>query len=163
MLPPLFLDVHPDDIILDMCAAPGSKTSQLLEMLYGSEKSLKKGCVIANDADYSRAQMLIHQINRSGTAGMAVINHPGQFMPELYSSKVNHVKQRFQFDKVLCDVPCSGDGATRKLPIKWAKWHPSDGISLHPLQLSILMKSVNLLKKGGLIVYSTCSLNPIEN
>lgn len=81
MLPPLFLDVHPDDIILDMCAAPGSKTSQLLEMLYGAEKGLKKGCVIANDADYSRAQMLIHQINRSGTAGMAVINHPGQFLP----------------------------------------------------------------------------------
>ena len=60
-------------------------------------------------------------------------------------------------------MPCSGDGATRKLPIKWAKWHTSDGPSLHPLQLAILMKSVNLLKKGGLIVYSTCSLNPIEN
>lgn len=163
MLPPLFLDVQPSDIILDMCAAPGSKTSQLLEMLYGSEKGLKKGCVIANDADYSRAQMLIHQINRSGTAGMAVINHAGQFLPELYSAKVNHVKQKFLFDKVLCDVPCSGDGATRKLPIKWAKWHPSDGISLHPLQLAILMKSVNQLKRGGLIVYSTCSLNPIEN
>jgi 16S rRNA C967 or C1407 C5-methylase (RsmB/RsmF family) len=81
MLPPLFLNVQPTDIVLDMCAAPGSKTSQLLEMIYGEDRSLKKGCVIANDADYSRAQMLIHQINRSGTAGMAVINHPGQFMP----------------------------------------------------------------------------------
>lgn len=60
-------------------------------------------------------------------------------------------------------MPCSGDGATRKIPIKWAKWHTSDGVSLHPLQLSILMKSINLLKRGGLIVYSTCSLNPIEN
>jgi multisite-specific tRNA:(cytosine-C5)-methyltransferase len=117
--------------------------------------------VIANDADYSRAQMLIHQINRSGTAGMAVINHSGQFLPELYSTKINHIKEKFQFDKILCDVPCSGDGATRKLPIKWAKWHTSDGVSLHPLQLSILMKSINLLKKGGLIVYSTCSLNPL--
>ena len=132
-------------------------------MLYGESKSLTKGCVIANDADYSRAQMLIHQINRSGTAGMAVINHPGQFLPQLYTHKINHIKQKFQFDKVLCDVPCSGDGATRKIPLKWAKWHTSDGISLHPLQLSILMKSVNLLKRGGLIVYSTCSLNPIEN
>jgi 16S rRNA C967 or C1407 C5-methylase (RsmB/RsmF family) len=107
--------------------------------------------------------MLIHQINRSGTAGMAVINHPGQFMPELYTKDGSHLKHKFQFDKILCDVPCSGDGATRKLPIKWAKWHPSDGISLHPLQLAILMKSINLLTKGGLIVYSTCSLNPIEN
>lgn len=163
MLPPLYLNISSSDIVLDMCAAPGSKTSQLLEMIYGEEKHLAKGCVIANDADYSRAQMLIHQINRSGTAGMAVINHPGQFLPELYTDKINHIKQKFQFDKVLCDVPCSGDGATRKLPIKWAKWHTSDGVSLHPLQLSILMKSINLLKRGGLIVYSTCSLNPIEN
>ena len=46
-------------------------------MIYGEQKNLAEGCVIANDADYSRAQMLIHQINRSGTAGMAVINHPG--------------------------------------------------------------------------------------
>lgn len=124
---------------------------------------MKQGCVIANDADYSRAQMLIHQINRSGTAGMAVINHPGQFMPELFTGKVGNSKVKFQFDKILCDVPCSGDGATRKLPIKWAKWHPSDGVSLHPLQLAILMKAVTLLKPGGLLVYSTCSLNPIEN
>ena len=163
MIPPLFMDVQPDDIILDMCAAPGSKTSQLLEMLYGNQRGLTKGCVIANDADYRRAQMLIHQINRSGTAGMAVINHPGQFMPELYTTKTNHIKEKFLFDKILCDVPCTGDGATRKLPMKWAKWHTSDGISLHPLQLAILMKSIHILKRGGLIVYSTCSLNPIEN
>ena len=121
------------------------------------------GCVIANDADYSRSQMLIHQINRAGTAGVAIINHSGQFLPELYYDKTNHVKNKFQFDKILCDVPCSGDGAIRKIPIKWAKWHTSDGMVLHPLQLSILMKSINLLKKGGLLVYSTCSLNPMEN
>jgi 16S rRNA C967 or C1407 C5-methylase (RsmB/RsmF family) len=50
-------------------------------MIYKSSKKIGKGCVIANDADYSRAQMLIHQINRAGTAGTAVINHPGQFLP----------------------------------------------------------------------------------
>ena len=50
-------------------------------MICQEGKSLGKGCVIANDADYSRAQMLIHQINRAGTAGVAVINHPGQFLP----------------------------------------------------------------------------------
>lgn len=84
MLPPLFLDVQPTDIVLDMCAAPGSKTSQMLEMLYGERKSLSSGCVVANDVDYSRAQMLIHQVNRSGTAGMVVINHNGQFLPQIY-------------------------------------------------------------------------------
>ena len=163
MLPPLYLQIQPDDTVLDMCAAPGSKTSQMLEMIYQHGKNLGNGCVIANDADYSRAQMLIHQINRSGTAGVAVINHPGQFLPELYSEKINHIKNKFQFDKILCDVPCSGDGATRKIPVKWAKWHTSDGNVLHPLQLSILMKSINLLKRGGLLVYSTCSLSPIED
>ena len=73
------------------------------------------------------------------------------------------MKDKFQYDKILCDVPCSGDGATRKLPIKWVKWHTSDGHVLHPLQLSIVMKGLNMLKRGGLLVYSTCSLNPIEN
>jgi multisite-specific tRNA:(cytosine-C5)-methyltransferase len=132
-------------------------------MIYGEKRFLAKGCVIANDADYSRAQMLIHQIHRAGTAGMAVINHAGQFLPELYVNKTNHLKQKFQFDKILCDVPCSGDGATRKIPIKWVNWHTSDGMVLHPLQLAILMKSINLLKRGGLLVYSTCSLNPMED
>lgn len=57
-------------------------------MIYGDRRWLAKGGVIANDADYSRAQMLIHQLHRSGTTGMAVINHPGQFMPELLTEKV---------------------------------------------------------------------------
>lgn len=130
-------------------------------MINGESNVLGKGCVVANDADYSRSQMLIHQINRSGTASVAVINHPGQFLPELYTHKINHIKEKFQFDKILCDVPCSGDGATRKIPVKWANWHTSDGIVLHPLQLSIVMKSLNLLKRGGLLVYSTCSLSPM--
>ena len=163
MLPPLYLNVSPDDMVLDLCAAPGSKTSQILEMMYGERRWLSKGCVVANDADYNRAQMLIHQLQRSGTAGMVVINHAGQFMPQLYNGKVEGEKQRFKFDKILCDVPCSGDGATRKIPLKWANWHTNDGMVLHPLQLSILIKAINLLKCGGSLVYSTCSLNPIEN
>ena len=81
MLPPLYLDVKSTDIVLDMCAAPGSKTSQILELMSGESRKLLKGCIIANDADYSRAQMLIHQIQRSGTASIAAINHPGQFLP----------------------------------------------------------------------------------
>jgi multisite-specific tRNA:(cytosine-C5)-methyltransferase len=116
---------------------------------------LKKGCVIANDADYSRAQMLIHQINRSGTAGMAVINHSGQFFLSFIQLKLIILNKNFNSIKFYVVY-----GATRKLPIKWAK---CDGVSLHPLQLSILMKSINLLKKGGLVVYCACSLNPIKN
>ena len=161
MLPPLYLNAAPDDIVLDMCAAPGSKTNQIIEMMYGERRRLAGGCVVANDADYGRAQMLIHQLQRSGTAGMVVINHPGQFLPELHGPKNGEAKERFKYDKILCDVPCSGDGATRKIPLKWANWHTNDGMALHTLQLSILIKGINLLKCGGSLVYSTCSLNPI--
>jgi multisite-specific tRNA:(cytosine-C5)-methyltransferase len=128
-------------------------------MLYGEEKTLSPGCVIANDVDYSRAQMLIHQVNRSGTAGMVVINHNGQYLPQIK----NELKQKILFDKILADVPCSGDGATRKLPNKWSDWHSNDGACLHPLQLNILMRGISMLKEDGYLLYSTCSLNPIED
>lgn len=69
---------------------------------------------------------------------------------------------KFYFDKVLVDVPCSGDGAIRKLPLRWRSWSTKDGMALHPVQLSLLMRALQLVKIGGLVVYSTCSLNPIE-
>lgn len=106
--------------------------------------------------------MLIHQIQRSGTVGIAVINHNAQFLPQLFS-KENGDKKKITFDKILCDVPCTGDGATRKLPNKWSNWHSRDGMSLHPLQLNILMRGINNLSPNGLLLYSTCSLNPIED
>lgn len=71
--------------------------------------------------------------------------------------------ERLLFDKVLADVPCSSDAVLRKLPHKWKKWSPRDSFMLHKLQLVILKKGISLLKAGGTIVYSTCSLNPIEN
>lgn len=107
--------------------------------------------------------MLIHQIQRSGTVGIAVINHNAQFLPQLFDKHENEKKQKITFDKILCDVPCSGDGATRKLPNKWSNWHSRDGMSLHPLQLNILMRGINNLSPDGLLLYSTCSLNPIED
>jgi len=67
------------------------------------------------------------------------------------------------FDRILCDVPCSGDGTVRKNPGIWKKWSPMDGNGLHGLQIRILQRAMRMLKKGGRIVYSTCSLNPVEN
>ena len=67
------------------------------------------------------------------------------------------------FDRVLCDVPCSGDGTARKNPGIWKHWTASSGHSLHPLQLSIALNGARLAKVGGYICYSTCSMNPIEN
>ena len=67
------------------------------------------------------------------------------------------------FDRVLCDVPCSGDGTLRKNPAIWQKWSTSSALSLHPLQLIIAQRGVQLLKAGGLMVYSTCSMSPYED
>ena len=147
MIPPLVLQATAGEKILDMCAAPGSKTAQLIELMEG------KGLVVANDVDTNRAYMLIHQLHRSNTSSMVVVNHQAQNFPRI----------DFEFDKILCDVPCSGDGAIRKLPIKWRKWNVRDGQVLHPLQITIFRRGVQLLKPGGIICYSTCSLNPIED
>lgn len=147
MIPPLVLKPSPGEKVIDMCAAPGSKTAQLIELMQG------KGLVVANDVDTNRAYMLIHQLHRSNTSSMIVVNHQAQNFP----------KTDFMFDKVLCDVPCSGDGAIRKLPSKWRKWNVKDGQGLHTLQISIFRRGVQLLKPNGVICYSTCSLNPIED
>ena len=147
MIPPLVLQASAGERVLDMCAAPGSKTAQLIELMQG------QGLVVANDVDTNRAYMLIHQLHRSNTSSMVVVNHQAQNFPKI----------DFEFDKVLCDVPCSGDGAIRKLPIKWRKWNVKDGQGLHALQISIFRRGVQLLRPGGVICYSTCSLNPIED
>lgn len=147
MIPPLILQPERNDKIIDMCAAPGSKTAQLIELMFGT------GLVVANDVDTNRAYMLIHQLHRSNTSSMVVVNHQAQNFPNI----------NFEFDKVLCDVPCSGDGAIRKIPSKWRKWNVKDGQGLHSLQISIFRRGVQLLRPGGYICYSTCSLNPIED
>ena len=67
------------------------------------------------------------------------------------------------FDRVLCDVPCTGDGTMRKNPLIWKRWNASPANMLHSLQLQIACKGVRLLKVGGRLVYSTCSLNPDPN
>ena len=76
-------------------------------------------------------------------------------------AKSDHPQLRF--DRVLADVPCSGDGTLRKNPLIWKRWTASPGNALHPLQLQIACKAVRLLRVGGLLAYSTCSLNPVEN
>lgn len=93
MLPPLLLDVQPTDIVLDMCAAPGSKTFQLLERVHGHS-----GFVIANEADSRRAYMLVNQTGHLRSNNIVITNHLGQQFPFI------------TVDRVLCDVPCSGDG-----------------------------------------------------
>lgn len=201
MIPPLLMDVKPGMAVLDLCAAPGSKAAQLLEMIHrGEEARIRQvirsisgdeannedileddettrleadpsddgratGMLIANDADYKRSHMLIHQLKRLSSPNMIVTNHDATMYPSLRipnpenPSKPNYLK----FDRILADVPCSGDGTLRKNVNLWKDWTPGNALGLHLTQVRILVRALQMLKPGGRVVYSTCSMNPVEN
>lgn len=161
MIPPLLMDVQPHHAVLDMCAAPGSKTAQLVEALHSNdEEALPTGFVMANDSDYKRSHMLVHQVKRMNSANFVVVNHDAQLFPRI---KLNNASEFLKFDRILCDVPCSGDGTMRKNINVWKDFTVGNALGLHPLQVNILTRGLQLLKKGGRLVYSTCSLSPTEN
>jgi multisite-specific tRNA:(cytosine-C5)-methyltransferase len=186
MIPPHFLDVKPGMVVLDMCAAPGSKSAQLAEMIHGDEEERVQrvangesvdlseegdysddgrstGLLIANDTDYKRAGMLVHQVKRLNFPNLIVTQHDASIFPSIEIPGDGQRKQYLKYDRILADVPCSGDGTARKNPNVWQKWTPKDGLGLHSLQLRILFRGLQMLKKGGRMVYSTCSMNPVEN
>jgi multisite-specific tRNA:(cytosine-C5)-methyltransferase len=191
MIPPLVLDVQPHHSVLDLCAAPGSKSAQLVELLHVNEeervqKALQRsrgqlkeaegeeinmsdfgrstGLMVANDVNYQRAQMLVHQVKRLNSPNLVVTNHDATMFPsiELPSSNPKHPRY-LKFDRVLADVPCSGDGTARKNPNVWKDWSPVNALGLYITQVRILVRAIQMLKSGGRVVYSTCSMNPMEN
>ena len=210
MIPPLLMDVKPGMTVLDLCAAPGSKAAQLIEMVHGGEEArLRKvirelkiedgreaspdgeltqeqireeeengdwsddgrttGLLIANDADYKRAHMLVHQMKRLNSPNLIVTNHDATMFPsiKLPSEPVKEGAQQkgryLKFDRILADVPCSGDGTCRKNVNVWKDWNPGNGLGLFSTQVRILVRALQMLKVGGRVVYSTCSMNPVEN
>ena len=168
MIPPLVLQVGPEHKVLDMCAAPGSKTSQLLEMLHADELTSGRaptGMIVANDSDLKRAFMLVHQCKRIGSPSLLVICHQAQLFPDMAKRQLRpevaaagaaDIAGTGTYDRILCDVPCTGDGTMRKAPEIWRNWTPRSGQALHPLQLQILVRGAYLLRVGGMMVYSTC-------
>ncbi|KAF6737121.1 tRNA (cytosine(34)-C(5))-methyltransferase [Oryzias melastigma] len=163
MIPPLLLKIEPHHRILDMCAAPGSKTAQLIEMLHADmDVPFPEGFVIANDVDNKRCYLLVHQAKRLNSPCIMVINHDASCIPALQVDSEGK-KDVLLYDRVLCDVPCSGDGTMRKNIDVWKKWTTSNSLHLHGLQLRIAVRGVEQLAVGGRMVYSTCSLNPIED
>lgn len=202
MVPPLFMDIKPGMTVLDLCAAPGSKSAQLIEMLHGGEEArvrrvIKKirdeigepmspggmeteaeedqadneddyaddgrstGLLIANDKEWRRAQMLVHQTKRLNSPNIVVTNHDATIFPSIKAPGSS--RTYLKFDRILADVPCSGDGTVRKNPGIWRDWTPGNGLGLHSTQVKILVRALQMLKAGGRCVFSTCSLNPIEN
>ena len=164
MVPVTVLQIEHHHRVLDMCAAPGSKTRQALDAMlthaHAHAPRRIKGFVLANDCDPKRAYVLAHQSRALGvhTQRLLISCHKAQKLP-----LVAHDPELHGFDRIICDVPCSGDGTIRKAPEVWHRWHPDFGLELHRLQLQIAMRGVALLRLGGLMCYSTCSFNPIED
>ncbi|KAK4963291.1 tRNA (cytosine-5-)-methyltransferase ncl1 [Elasticomyces elasticus] len=193
MIPPLVLDVRPEHTVLDLCAAPGSKSAQLIEAVHAGEedrvaraiKNVKNGVsdgdgenmqdqgratglLVANDVNYQRAQMLVHQVKRLNSPNLIVMNHDATMFPsiELPSQQTRNgtgPSKYLKFDRILADVPCSGDGTCRKNPAIWKEWSPQNGLGLYITQVRILVRALQMLKVGGRVVYSTCSMNPVED
>ncbi|CAM0136233.1 tRNA (cytosine-5-)-methyltransferase ncl1 [Umbelopsis sp. WA50703] len=165
MIPPLLLKVEPHQWVLDMCAAPGSKTAQIIEAVHANDKinEIPTGLVVANDADYKRSHMLVHQCRRLGSPCFVATNHDASRFPKVHLKDENGRIYGMQFDRVLCDVPCSGDGTFRKNQTIWRTWGVGSALGLHATQVQIFLRGAQLTKIGGRIVYSTCSFNPIEN
>lgn len=145
--------------VLDICASPGSKTLQVLEIVGGSSEQ-GRGRVIANDVHSGRLDSLRAAVLRSGlpeslTSRVTYTNYDATVFPAPISGKL--------FDSIVCDVPCGGDGTIRKDKHILPMWSPNISNSMHILQLKILQRALELVKIGGVVCYSTCSLNPIED
>lgn len=153
--------------VLDLCAAPGSKTLQLMDLLNGRSSEDNEtgfqGLLVANDGNRQRLLTVARRARIAGDYSKAslIINaSDGRYFPALRK----WAGYKLKFDYVLADVPCSGDGTLRKLPKKdWERWNVKHHLTLHKLQVRLLQRSLQLVKKGGRVVYSTCSLDPIEN
>ena len=149
MIPVMALNPKPGEAVLDMCASPGSKTSQIAEFMNGM------GVLVANERSRKRCNLLVANIQRHRSRVTIVSNHDGRHIPSLSGNS--------GYDAILVDAPCTGSGTTRKNPEVWSKWKPSGGLGLHSMQVGLLNRAVDLLRPGGRVVYSTCSLDPVEN
>jgi multisite-specific tRNA:(cytosine-C5)-methyltransferase len=110
--------------------------------------------------------MLIHQLKRLSSPNLIVTNHDATMFPsiKLPATPEHPALNRYlKFDRILADVPCSGDGTLRKNVNLWNDWTPGNALGLYITQVRILVRALQMLKAGGRVVYSTCSMNPIEN
>ena len=147
-LPAMILDVQPGDRVLDMAAAPGSKSSQLAAMLK------QKGELVVNDSSYHRLQALQANMQRSGAINHYVLKQRGENLSRIYPE---------YFDKILLDAPCTALGTYFSTSDKYSWWSAKKMEKLSKLQYQLMVSAIKSLKIGGEIVYSTCSVAPEEN
>lgn len=148
MTPASRLPLQPGDCVLDLCAAPGGKATELGARLQG------KGLLVANDISASRARALLRNLELCGIDNALVTNETparlASFFPQF-------------FDKILVDAPCSGEGMFRKDPDIAKSWSKDRPPYFAKIQKEILDRAVSMLKPGGMLLYSTCTFSPEEN
>lgn len=137
---------QPGERICDLCAAPGSKTSHMAQLMQD------EGVLVANDRHGKRLSMLEHNVKRLGITNVITTGYAGQNFP-----------LRCKFDRVLVDAPCSGEGNYRwDARDRLRHYRRSEGDLPH-LQRQLLLRGFDLLVPGGTLLYATCTYNPAEN
>jgi len=145
-LPVHALGPKPGDRILDLCAAPGGKTTHMAQMMDD------EGVIFANDRKLGRLTALMANIKRLGITNTVVTQARGE-----------HYRAGFKFDKVLVDAPCSGIGKYRIDPAGRIRHMRPGKTDLPAIQKALITRGFDLLRPGGVMVYSTCTLNVEEN
>ena len=148
MIPPLVLNPTKTDITLDLCAAPGSKSTQLSEIMNN------KGTLYANEPNPKRVKSLVYNLDRENILNMGVIQKLGEVLSKNFEE---------YFDKILVDAPCSGLGIVQKKGEISNWWNEKSVSRLFDTQLRLLISAIKMSRIGGEIVYSTCTLTVEEN
>lgn len=147
MIPPLVMDLKPGMRVLDLCASPGAKTTEIAQLMEND------GCIVANDVKNDRLNVLISNLQKCGVLIAKVTKMDGR----------KFVKFEKKFDAVLIDAPCSNIGMIRK-NYSYAKlWNLKLSMDLSKLQKELIFAGYKALKPEGVLVYSTCTLEPLEN
>ena len=142
------LDARPGEVILDLCAAPGGKSTQIAAAMDN------RGALVSNDPEPSRAKVLASNLERMGAANALVVNA----LPDRLAARWPET-----FDAVLVDAPCSGEGMFRREIAARDEWTPQSPAGCAARQAGILDSAAAMLKPGGRLVYSTCTFNELEN
>ena len=152
MLPMMALRPKAGEMILDLCASPGSKTTQAAAMMENS------GTIIANELSMGRIGILNSNLERCGVMNTVVTRREGVALCERLLKK-----SKIRFDKIIVDAPCSGEGTLRKSPKTFEMWNPNMIKKIAGVQKQLAVAALKILKVGGEMIYSTCTLAPEED
>ncbi|WP_031555882.1 RsmF rRNA methyltransferase first C-terminal domain-containing protein [Lachnospira multipara] len=148
MTPANVLPINEGDVVLDMCAAPGGKSTELAAKLNNT------GLLVTNDISNSRTKALLKNVEINGCNKICVLNEDPKLIADRFSEF---------FDKILIDAPCSGEGMFRKDNKLIKAWEKTGPEVFSEIQKSVIMSGAKMLKPGGMMLYSTCTFSKLED